>query len=355
MSGPAQDNPNWGDIVEWDEYGPSWAKPGPPIDRGSDGSFESDMSDGDISIGTDSDGEGGIDPYSEEYMQGYKGHGSTTDLPGTEHGRPVENPLDQPLDQPVDNAPNSGPQHVDSKGNPSKLKPIEEVAEEEEATAAVEGTGERIVPRIHIPDSSGDEFYEEDYFGDWEDFELGHQPELEDLPDLPSLTEADKAEIEAQLDAQGIDWRSNAQIVDESSSMMEGAESAADSVVVLEGAEAGSVVVVEVEEGAAAEAAVAEGAAVAGEGAVIGASGAEVAAGAAAGAEVGAEAAAIGAGTAVAGAIGAATVAVGFVAAAGAVVLGTLCLFHVLSICKKKVCADPNGNWHSHKSHCSGE
>jgi hypothetical protein len=35
-------------------------------------------------------------------------------------------------------------------------------------------------------------------------------------------------------------------------------------------------------------------------------------------------------------------------------VFGPLCELHVLPWCKKRVCRDPNGHWHSHQKHCMG-
>lgn len=72
-----------------------------------------------------------------------------------------------------------------------------------------------------------------------------------------------------------------------------------------------------------------------------------------AGEELGA--AALGAGSAMAGALGAAAVTTGIVATVAVVVLGVLCVVHALPMCKKKVCTDPNGNWHSHHHHCNRE
>ena len=72
-------------------------------------------------------------------------------------------------------------------------------------------------------------------------------------------------------------------------------------------------------------------------------------------AEVGEGVAAIAAeGGALAGAVGATALAGGLVVAGAAIVLGIACLAHWLPVCKKRVCADPNGNWHSHQSHCQG-
>ena len=71
--------------------------------------------------------------------------------------------------------------------------------------------------------------------------------------------------------------------------------------------------------------------------------------------EVAGEAAAIGATSAVAGVLGTVSI-VGGVAIIGAtVVLGILCAFHKLGACKKRVCADINGRFHSQQRHCKKE
>lgn len=77
------------------------------------------------------------------------------------------------------------------------------------------------------------------------------------------------------------------------------------------------------------------------------------AAGVATAGELGAETALIGAGAGLAGVVGASVVVGGIVLAVGGIVFGAMCLFHV-GICKKKVCTDPRGRWHSHSSHCAG-
>lgn len=58
--------------------------------------------------------------------------------------------------------------------------------------------------------------------------------------------------------------------------------------------------------------------------------------------------------SAMAGVLGTTAVVGGVVVVAAAIVLGALCIFHVFSACKKKVCRDPRGRWHSHESHCHG-
>lgn len=78
------------------------------------------------------------------------------------------------------------------------------------------------------------------------------------------------------------------------------------------------------------------------------------AAGVATAGEVGAETALIGAGAGLAGVVGTTALVGGVVLAAAGVVFGALCIFHAISICKKKVCTDPEGRWHSHSSHCTG-
>lgn len=110
---------------------------------------------------------------------------------------------------------------------------------------------------------------------------------------------------------------------------------------------------------AAGGAAAVEGAAVAAEGAAVDAAAvgslaaADPIAAAAVGIgarEVGAETAAAASGLMVAAAGGAIVTGVALLTAA--VVLGALCVTHILPMCKKRVCRDVRGRWHSHSSYC---
>lgn len=79
---------------------------------------------------------------------------------------------------------------------------------------------------------------------------------------------------------------------------------------------------------------------------VAGVAGIEAGEVATAGAELAAAGGGLMAGMAGAGIVG------GVALAATGIVLGVMCLTHTLPMCKKRVCTDVRGRWHSHESHC---